>query len=194
MVSIRTFSRAAGLVAATALAAGALTLVRMSDAELVAGSARIVVGTVESVSVSWEDPDGDGVPSIYTTARLRVGQVVKGGDSAGDVLELRTFGGTLDGVTHVAPGLPTFEQGERVLVCLAPGMERLKHSPVVGAGQGKWTIREDEAGVELARRDFGGAAFVTRGAGGRLEPAEAPESPEEPLADVLARLGAEAGR
>ncbi|MBI2920315.1 MAG: hypothetical protein HYY18_04445 [Planctomycetes bacterium] len=194
MVSIRRCSWILAAVVLAASGAGALTLVRMSDADLVAHSGRIVVGTVESVSVAWEDPDGDGVRSIYTTARLRVEQVVKGADAAGDVLEIRTFGGALDGVTHVAPGLPAFAQGERALVCLAPGMETRKYSPVVGAGQGKWTIRADEAGVERARREFGGAVFVQPGAGGRLEPAAAPEAAEEPLADVLARLRAEVDR
>lgn len=184
---------AVAVVLAFASVAFSLTLVPLTEAEIVKASERIVVGTVTSVTVEWADPDGDGIQNIYTTATFRVEDSLKGPAQVGDSLTLRIFGGSLEGLTHKAPGLPTFTQDERLLLCLLPRQERRKAFPIVGAIQGRWVITQDAQGQDIAHREFEGADWV--GPDGReLEVAAQPGSGREPLADLLARLRAEVAR
>jgi hypothetical protein len=180
---------AAALALAT-LAAHALTLERLSESELQDRSERIVAGTVTDLQVRREDPDGDGTANIYTIATVRVDDPVKGPDSAGDLIAVRVFGGTLGAVTEDITGIPRFQLNERVVLFLAAGMDRMRYCPIVGGPQGVWRVRT-ENGTDLARRELGDAAYVDVDDRGALVKAGPPEDRgEEPLADLLARFRA----
>ncbi|MEK7467865.1 MAG: hypothetical protein AAB074_10665 [Planctomycetota bacterium] len=181
----------AALVAAASISAQSLTLLVISEARIVQESERVVTGTVLTAQAQWLDPDGDGVQSIYTVATFRVDQSIKGPDQPGALLTLHAFGGTIGNRTMTAPGVPLFQKDERLLLCLTREITTAKFSAVVGAVQGRWVIRTDSSGADQARRDFEHAAFMTLDANGNLVGAEAPNSKEEPLADVVARLQAE---
>ena len=190
----RKFFVPCAFLAAAALAARALTLVLITDAQLVEMSDRIVVGTVLTAQAQWLDPDGDGVQSIYTVATFRIDQVVKGTDQPGALLTLHVFGGTIGNRTMTAPGIPLFQKDERLLLCLTPKIATCKYSPVVGAVQGRWTVRAGDDGRDIARRDFQGASFMSVASDGTVQEAQPPESKDQLLADVVARLQAEMKR
>ncbi len=176
------------LLATAALSAKALTLLILSEADIVKGSDRIVVGTVLTAEAQWLDPDGDGGQSIYTVATFRIDQSIKGSDQPGTVLRLHVFGGTIGNRTMTAPGIPLFIKDERLLLCLSGNLDTAKYTSVVGAVQGRWLVRTDANGVDQARREIDDAAFVAADTSGNLVEAKAPEAKEEPLANVLTRL------
>lgn len=178
----------AAIAALAALAAPALSLVLLTEASIVKQSDRVVLGTVTSSQAQWLDPDGDGVQSIYTVATFRVDQSIKGTDRAGAVLTLHVFGGTIGNRTMGAPGIPLFKADERLLLCLTADIDTCKYSPIVGAVQGRWTVRTDESGKDLATRDFSDAHFLAVDPDGQLVEAATPKTVEEPLSDVITRL------
>lgn len=190
----RTALWCAALLAAAAISSSALTLLVISDAQIVQESERIAVGTVLNAEAQWLDPDGDGVQSIYTVARFRIDQSIKGGDQPGTILTLHVFGGTIGNRTMTAPGIPLFRKDERLLLCLTREIATAKFSAVVGAVQGRWLIRTDANGVDQARRQMDGVSFMAKDASGNLVDAKPPSTDEEPLADVVARLQAEVNR
>lgn len=173
---------------AAVLSVPALTLILLSESAIVRQSDRIVLGTVVTAQAQWLDPDGDGVQSIYTVATFRVDQTIKGTDLPGSNLTLHVFGGTIGNRTMVAPGIPLFKRDERLLLCLSPDIATCKYSSIVGAVQGRWTVRTDERGTDLARREFSDALYLTIDQHGSLVEAAEPKAVEEPLADVIARL------
>lgn len=190
----RTALWCAAILAAAAISSSALTLLVISEAQIVQESERIAVGTVLTAEAQWLDPDGDGVQSIYTVATFRIDQSIKGGDQPGTLLTLHVFGGTIGNRTMTAPGIPLFRRNERLLLCLTREIATAKFSAVVGAVQGRWVIRTDANGVDRARREMDGVAFMAKDETGALIDAKPPSTNEEPLADVIARLQAEVNR
>jgi hypothetical protein len=142
-------------VAAAAAPACATTVVRLSDEELVAASARVIEARVESVASYW-NPARD---QIFTQVDLAVSEVLKG-PSLGPRLSLRLLGGTADGITMTVLDAPSFSPGEQTLLCLGPNLQAL--FPVVGLAQGKFTFERDPVtGVEQVReRAVPRSAFV----------------------------------
>ncbi|MBI2923356.1 MAG: hypothetical protein HYY18_20050 [Planctomycetes bacterium] len=177
-----------------AVAARPLTLLLLTDADIVAQSERVVVGTVTTAQARWMDPDGDGFENIYTVATFRIDQTVKGNDPAGTILTLHVLGGTIGERTQLAPGVPLFTNGERLLLCLERNPETAKLSPIAGVIQGRWTVTTADDGTEVARRSYSDAHFMSRTASGNLADANAPGDSIEPLADLVARLQAEAAK
>lgn len=188
----RTAVWCAALLATAALSARGLTLLMLSEADIVKESNRIVLGTVLTSQAQWLDPDGDGGQSIYTVATFKVDQSIKGGDQPGTILTLHVFGGTIGNRTMTAPGLPLFKKDERLLLCLTGDLDTAKYTSIVGAVQGRWVVQSDANGVDRARREFEGAAFMVKDAAGNLAEAASPEVKDEPLADVMTRLQQEA--
>jgi hypothetical protein len=178
----------AAILAGAVLSAPALSLVLLTEASIVKQSDRIVLGTVTTSQAQWMDPDGDGVQSIYTVATFRIDQTIKGADQPGTILTLHVFGGTIGNRTMSAPGIPLFKRDERLLLCLTANIATCKFSSIVGAVQGRWTIRTDGQGVDLASRDFSDANFMSIQPNGQLVEAATPKTVEEPLAEVIARL------
>ncbi|NUN50319.1 MAG: hypothetical protein HUU15_16020 [Candidatus Brocadiae bacterium] len=182
------------ILTAGALSARALSLELFTDAEIVALSERIVVGTVESTATRIADADGDGREQITTFASFRVEQVLKGNDRPGDLLTLPMTGGTVGTETLTVCGVPLWTEGERLLLCLDTRAERRSITPIVGAIQGRWVILPDANGNPVATRSFAGAAYFAKDATGELAPTLPPPDQTEPLADLMARLLAEVNK
>ncbi|KAF0244720.1 MAG: hypothetical protein FD180_2256 [Planctomycetota bacterium] len=176
-----------GFGIAASVPALAVTLVPLADAELASASVRMVVVTVTQVTESIEDPDGDGVAQPWTTVTARVESAVKGADGAGDLLVFRQMGGKVGGRTLRIPGMPVFAAGDRALLCLGERLMDPKYTPLVGWAQGRWIVRAGDDGEDLACRDYADSCFAAV-VNGKLLPADRPETPEEKLSDVIARL------
>lgn len=173
------------------LAAPALTLLLLSEEEIVQQSDRIVLGEVLSVRCAWMDPEGDGEENIYTIATFRIEQSVKGPDQPGTEIALHMYGGTIGDRTQGVGGVTPFAAHETLILCLEPNVDRVKLSPIVGVTQGRWVVRTDAAGNRYTRREMADATFMIRDISGALQPAEAPRQDEEPLNVVLGRLRSE---
>lgn len=176
---------------AAALSARALTLLLISEAQIVSESDRIVLGSVMTAEAQWLDPDGDGVQSIYTVATFKIEQTIKGGEQPGTLLTLHAFGGTIGTRTMTAPGIPLFKKDERLLLCLTKNIATCKYSAIVGVVQGRWIVRTDANGVDQARREMDDSMLLSLDSAGNLVEANKPDLKEEPLAAVIARLQAE---
>jgi hypothetical protein len=79
---------------------------------------------------------------IFTQIDVEVGSYVKGG--GGSIVTLTIPGGEVDGVRAWVPDLPTFTQGENVLLFLRDGWERAG-DPAVGVNQGVFRVVADPA-------------------------------------------------
>jgi hypothetical protein len=79
---------------------------------------------------------------IFTTVDVQVDSFIKG--SGGSLVSLTIPGGTVDGVRAWIPDLPTFTQGESVLLFLREGYDRVG-DPAVGVNQGVFRIVADPA-------------------------------------------------
>jgi hypothetical protein len=124
-------------------AAQAATFLALTQEELVAGSAAVVDARVAKVESFWNREH----TIILTEATVRIDDVVVG--EAPAFLEVRTFGGTVGRVRIEAPGFPSFEQGQRLLLFLyrepADGSVRVQ-----GYRLGQYRIEVDAGGVEMA--------------------------------------------
>lgn len=178
-------------LAVAALTARSLTLIKLTDAEIVKASDRIVVGTVLTATSQWADPDGDGIQSIYTIATFRVDQVVKGTDQPGAYVTLRMFGGTVGDRTMGSAGIPIWKKDERLLLCLYKDPDKARISPIVGAIQGRWEVTTNPGGQEKATRNMHAAQFMAQQTDGSLAEAPTPATTEESLTDVVTRLKSE---
>jgi hypothetical protein len=94
-----------------------------------------------------QSPQSAGVKNtgrmIFTEFDIQVSQYIKG--SGNSVIRLTMPGGTVDGVRAWIPDLPTFKQGEDVLLFLRPGFERAG-DPAVGVNQGVFRVVASPAG------------------------------------------------
>jgi len=121
------------------LALGALaasvsaTMVPQTTADLVAHATVVVTGTVESVN--FTPPDGRMI--ITTEAKVRVNDTIVG-SLAEEFVTVRALGGRSGGLALVVEDQPTFEEGEEVLLFLAPDGKGGYSCP--DAVQGKKTI------------------------------------------------------
>lgn len=173
--------------------AAAVLLVPLSDAQLTAASTHVVLVTFTGVSVSTQDPDGNGTSQPWTTLTARVDQSLKGPLAAGDTLTFLQMGGTAGGRTVRIPGMPAFAQGDRALLFLNGRLANPRFTPLVGWAQGAWRVRTAADGTEIAARDFSDSCFASLD-DGRLAPGQKPPTPEEPLAALLARFQQEITR
>ena len=153
---------AATLVLA-AVPAVASTFVHMSPKELVAEADALVQGRVVELDSFWTESGR----LIATEAMVAVEETVFG--SASGTVTVRTFGGQVGDVKVEAPGFPSFEKGERVLLFLKrdPDDGTLR---VLGYQQGQFRVVTRLDGVTLAVPQVDdGARFLTRD--GQLGPA-----------------------
>ncbi|MGA8806302.1 MAG: M57 family metalloprotease [Thermoanaerobaculia bacterium] len=101
---------------------------------------------------------------IETVTTIALEEAIKG--KPGSVAEIHTPGGALDGETRVVPGVPTFVEGERVLLLLYRRDDG--EYTISDLGLGTFRLVHDVAGRELAVRndaeiegwDAGGDAHV----------------------------------
>ncbi|MEA2343205.1 MAG: hypothetical protein QOF63_1374 [Thermoanaerobaculia bacterium] len=86
---------------------------------------------------------------IETVTTIALEEAIKG--NPGSVVEIHTPGGTLDGETRVVPGVPTFVDGERVLLLLYQRDDGAY--TISDLGLGTFRFVRDAIGRELAVRN-----------------------------------------
>ena len=155
----------AGLALFGAGLATATTVQKFSLADLAKKSETIVLARVEDETARWED----GKKEIYTYITLRVLDPVKGMSRNGDngkspkaeeTITIRQLGGTVDNMTSIVPGMPSFRRGEEVVVFLSAKDAR-GYPWVFGAQQGKYTVYSDENGFKHVRNDVDGMSTMS---------------------------------
>lgn len=161
--SLQTAVLAALSAVAAAPPVEASTFIAMSTSDLVKSSSAVVEGEVFSLASRWT---ADG-RIIVTDASVRVWDTLAG--KASEVVQVKTFGGTVDGFTVDAIGFPEFTLGERVLLFLEPDTEagRLR---VNGYQQGLYRIVSRPDGVETAVPSVDHGVQLLSSTGARVAP------------------------
>jgi hypothetical protein len=143
-----------GLVLASAVPALATTVVQMTDADLAAQAAAVLVGCVTALQSHLDAARGQ----IFTDVTLALEEVVEGPPLPATVT-LRQPGGRVGGLHAWVDGSPEFLVGERVLVYV-----RVAHDGtlrVLQLYQGKLSVFTDDlTGDEVAIRINGGGVRV----------------------------------
>jgi hypothetical protein len=154
------------LLTAAVLPLGATTYLPASFNEIVTESSTIVYGRVASVRAAWSD-DRRTIDSFVTVQAVHY---LKG--TRGQTLLVRVPGGQVGDRLMVIPGVPSFREGDMVVLFLKGAGPAIPHP--VGLAQGVFRVVTDPRGGEplvvpppiVAR---GRTARVSRG-----DPARAP--------------------
>ena len=101
---------------------------------------------------------------IVTSTRVHVDSVL-GGQTAGDVVTVRSLGGVVDGVGQRVEGEPELAPGATAFVFLKRSGDAMR---VVGRAQGRWLVARDGAREVVRVRDTG--MLVTARTRGPLAP------------------------
>jgi len=160
--------------------AGATTVQQFTLSDLAKKSDSIVLARVEDQASRMEE----GTKEIYTYITLRVFESVKGGKSqaarkgASDegTITIRQLGGTVDNLISIVPGMPSFRDGEEVVLFLTP-KDRAGYPWVVGLQQGKYTVTTEANGMKHVRNDVDGLRVLSPDGSMR----EAKVSSQQPL-------------
>jgi hypothetical protein len=130
----------------------ATSMRQLSLGELSRGSSSIVLAKVAKTEARFEGRE------IYTYVSLTVSQGLKGAKK-GEILVVRQLGGQVGKLASIVPGMPSFAQGEEVLVFLTPkdkagypwvnGLQQGKFSVSTPADGGKKQVRGDTSGLNL---------------------------------------------
>jgi hypothetical protein len=115
----------------------AMTVLKLSDDQLVGISRLVVEGRVMSTHCEWTADHSD----IQTIVTIRVERLLKG-QTPRD-LELRLSGGRVGDEAFYIPGQPKFAPGEDVLIFIRKG--NWAQIPIAGMGQGKFSVVTDPA-------------------------------------------------
>jgi len=161
---LRTLSLAAALLLAAPAARASVVL--PASVETLARRADLVVRARAERSVAAASADGK---QIHTVTTLRGAERLKG--EAGEVIEVRTPGGTLGEITQVVHGAPSFTQGEEVVLFLR--REAAARFTVHGLSLGKFEIVRAADGAAVVRQRFA-AGLELLEPDGRIAPARAP--------------------
>ncbi len=146
----------AALTLVSAQAVQATTVQKLTLQDLTKNSAGIVMARVEDASSSWDAAHKE-IFSFYT---LHVLQSVKGMKGK-TIVTLRQLGGSVDNISSIVPGMPSFRKGEEVVVFLTRN-DAAGYPWVMGLQQGKYTIMTGKDGVKTVRNDLAGTEFVSR--------------------------------
>ncbi len=122
--------------------------------ELAARAEIIAVGKVSEVVSEWNETR----TMIRTRVRLNVDQFMKG-SAPGKDLTLYVPGGEVDGIGETYSHMPTFRQGEDVMVFAEKDKEN--HYRVSSGAQGKFSIAQDEVTGALSLIQGGSLDEVT---------------------------------
>jgi hypothetical protein len=127
------------LVLAAVASTHAVTLKRMHIDEVIKHADAVVVGTVARQSCARDAAR----PKIIVTKVTLTNLTVLHGTHKGAELTLSFAGGRLGTERVLVPGMPTFKDGERVVLFV--GLNRGWYCPVVGWHQGRFNIEKDKA-------------------------------------------------
>jgi hypothetical protein len=122
--------------------ASASTFRPLSLSHLVAQSESVVVATPITMSSHWANLGS--TQRIVTDSVLQVDWTMRGPNSNGQTLMVRTLGGTIDGFSQLVYGEVKFEIGKTSLLFLARGVDRELH--VLGMAQGHYPVKPDDKG------------------------------------------------
>jgi hypothetical protein len=138
-IKMRTITAVAGLILVTAMfatPAAALTTLRTLS-EYIELSNYVVHGTVESTDTYWT---ADG-KRIVTDVTLRVEESVKGRINKGGLVHFQLPTGRVGAVMRMSPQLPTFVEGEEIVLFLKDRGSDLGLG-IVGGNRGKFAVKE----------------------------------------------------
>ena len=130
----------------------ATTVKRLSLEQMVRGSHRIMLGRCISQDTYWNK----NRTRIYTATRFAVTEDLKG-ESRGTATVV-TVGGTIEGMTLVVSGMPSFRVHEEVLLFLEAG--KSGNWILMGLSQGMFRITADRRGVRTAHHTSSGLHLV----------------------------------
>jgi len=118
------------------------------DQQLVCESLDIVRGTIVSTQSAWEgDPQ-----AIWTRAVLQVDKAFRGDHQPGNLIDLKEIGGTVGDYTVVAEQFPSFHEGDKVIVLLAPWDDGSPEMRVWGYGRGMYMVARQNGRPDEAHR------------------------------------------
>lgn len=133
-----------------AVNAGASLFEPVSDRQLVCEATEVVRGTVTHVQAAWDAAR----QAIWTTATVRVEEVIRGTAAPGAELRVKEVGGTVDDYTIKAEGFPTFRQDEEVVLLLRPWEDDPATHRVWGYGRGLFAVDRGPGGGEPTTRRY----------------------------------------
>jgi hypothetical protein len=137
--------------------ARATTMIPLSIEQLTERAENVVRGHTLSAQSAW-----DGHGRIVTHARVQVDESFAGPLAAGGVVDVATYGGTVDSTSMIVIGAPSFVAGEEVVLFLTP--QGALGTGVAELGQGKFEVQRTAGTVRLTRHALEGVEFVTAAA------------------------------
>jgi hypothetical protein len=167
---------ATGVIMCALATADASNVLHMTLRDLVARGDRIVRGTVLAADEGTVSAGGGNIPVV--TYRIRVDEALKGGVTAGDVIEVRLLASMKPlstGGSHRAAALrdlPRFAVGRDYLFVLTRP-SRIGLSTTVGLGQGLFELR-GRPGQELAVNDANNLGLLAGAQGTLTKPGPVP--------------------
>ena len=165
----------AGIALLGASLASATTVQKFTIRELAAKSDAIVTAKVEDQS-SRQDASNK---EIYTYITVSVLQSVKGAQGE-KTITIRQLGGSVGNLISVVPGMPSFKNGEEVVLFLS-AKDRAGYPWVMGLQQGKYSIVTDDNGLKHVRNELDGLRVLSPN--GSVN--ESKVSSDQPLAAFL---------
>ncbi len=168
----------AGFAFFSASLAGATTVQKYTVTDLAKKSDSIVRARVEGQISRW----GDTRKEIYTYITLSVLESVKGAPNEKTVT-IRQLGGSVDNLVSVVPGMPSFKNGEEVVLFLSK-KDPAGYSWVVGLQQGKYSVLTDDSGMKNVRNEIQGLRLLSPNGAAT----EQRQTDQLPLAAFLAKI------
>lgn len=120
----------------------------VEDQQLVCEATHVIRGEVLDVDAAWDAKH----EAIWTTATVRVQEVVRGSMLRDAVITVKEVGGTVDGYTIHAENFPTLAPEEEAVMLLRPWEEGSSAYRIWGYGRGKFTIQRQGDGEATAVR------------------------------------------
>ena len=146
-----------------ALSSQATIMQRLEIEELARNSSDVFHGQIVSTETYWNAEH----TRIYTGARLRINETLKGTAKRGDLAKVIQLGGEKDGVKMDYAGRPEFAPGESVV--LFTTRNRNNELTVVALKQGKMRVEG-----QTVTRDFSGLTLLNgTKAGKEIQPVKA---------------------
>ncbi len=109
---------------------------------MVEGSTLVVVATPVSRETHWATTGARA--RVVTDVTLEVAWTLRGGDSTGQDIIVRTLGGTIGGVGQIVYGEARLVLGQSSLLFLVGGRDGAYH--VLGMAQGQYPLQADNDG------------------------------------------------
>ena len=145
----------AGIALLGASLASATTVQKFSVRELAQKSDAIVMAKVEDQS-SRQDPANK---EIYTYITISVTESIKGAKGEKSIT-FRQLGGSVGNLISAVPGMPSFKNGEEVVLFLS-AKDRAGYAWVMGLQQGKYSIVTDDNGLKHVRNELDGLKMLS---------------------------------